>query len=73
MTIADLKLYQLYVWYEAMYAPTNQNPFKVHAVEYPKLDKIITALDKGKAGDYARNRRDFGCVRYADTQVGGVY
>ncbi|KZV88603.1 hypothetical protein EXIGLDRAFT_722573 [Exidia glandulosa HHB12029] len=58
MTIADLKLYQLYVWYDTMY--TDQNPFKVHVSEYPKLNKIIAALDKGKAGDYVRNRRDFG-------------
>ncbi|KZV84951.1 hypothetical protein EXIGLDRAFT_841818 [Exidia glandulosa HHB12029] len=60
MTVADLKLYQLYLWYEDMYSSSGQNPFKVLAADFPKLGKIITTLDKGKAGEYARERRDFG-------------
>ncbi|KZV81125.1 hypothetical protein EXIGLDRAFT_755777 [Exidia glandulosa HHB12029] len=68
MTVADLKLYQLYLWYEDMYATVGQNPFKVLAADFPKLNKIVTALDKGKAGTYARSRREFGALIWSAEQ-----
>ncbi|KZV84950.1 hypothetical protein EXIGLDRAFT_753559 [Exidia glandulosa HHB12029] len=64
LTVADLKLYQLYLWYEDMYSSYNQNPFKVLAADFPKLNKIIATLEKGKAGEYARERRNFGKDRW---------
>ncbi|KZV79275.1 hypothetical protein EXIGLDRAFT_846690 [Exidia glandulosa HHB12029] len=64
LTVTDLKLYQLYLWYEDMYSSYDQNPFKVLAADFPKLNKIIATLDKGKAGEYARKRRNFGKNRW---------
>lgn len=58
MTVADLKLYQMYLWFEDIYL--EKNPLRTRATDFPKLTRIIGNLAKGKAGDYARNRRDFG-------------
>ncbi|KZV88604.1 hypothetical protein EXIGLDRAFT_751626 [Exidia glandulosa HHB12029] len=58
LTVADLKLYSTYLWYRDMHGA--RNPFETHAAELPKLNRIIAILAKGKAGDYAQYRRDFG-------------
>ncbi|KZV91194.1 hypothetical protein EXIGLDRAFT_770160 [Exidia glandulosa HHB12029] len=58
VTVADLKLYQMYLWFEEMYR--ERNPLRTRAHEFPKLNRIVEALAAGKAGDYARHRREFG-------------
>ncbi|KZV79232.1 hypothetical protein EXIGLDRAFT_707417 [Exidia glandulosa HHB12029] len=63
MTVADLKLYQMYLWFEDIYL--EKNPLRTHAAAFPKLTRIIDSLAKGKAGDYARNRRDFGRYKWS--------
>ncbi|EJD43986.1 hypothetical protein AURDEDRAFT_114492 [Auricularia subglabra TFB-10046 SS5] len=53
LTVADLKLYSIYLKFDAMYG--SNNPIK--SGQYPKLANLIETLDAGRAGDYARNRR----------------
>ncbi|KZV88600.1 hypothetical protein EXIGLDRAFT_751623 [Exidia glandulosa HHB12029] len=65
VTVADLKLYQMYCLFDDMYAA--RNPFKTHAGEFQNLNRIIDTLAAGPAGEYARNRRDFGYVQYTES------
>lgn len=55
-TVADYKLYQMFLRLGDAYGEAN--PLRVG--QYPKLQKIIAALEAGPAGDYARSRRAFG-------------
>ncbi|KZV81127.1 hypothetical protein EXIGLDRAFT_844892 [Exidia glandulosa HHB12029] len=62
VTVADLKLHQMYCLFDDMYAA--RNPFKTHAAEFTNLNRIIATLAAGPAGEYARNRRDFGRLKW---------
>ncbi|KZV79233.1 hypothetical protein EXIGLDRAFT_782627 [Exidia glandulosa HHB12029] len=58
MNVADLKVYTLCLFIDDMLG--NKNPILVLAAEFPKLNKIIKTLEAGKAGEYAKARRNFG-------------
>lgn len=58
MTLADLALYGNYLEYDEIYG--DQNP--INATSFPSLYKLVKAMEAGKAGDYAKHRRDSGCV-----------
>lgn len=58
MTVADLKVYTLCLFIDDMLG--SKNPIRVLAAEFPKLNKIVKTLEGGKAGAYAKARRDFG-------------
>ncbi|KZV88601.1 hypothetical protein EXIGLDRAFT_772573 [Exidia glandulosa HHB12029] len=66
LTVADMKLYEMHLWFEDMYG--GKNPLRTRAAEFPKLNRIIDTLSSGKAGDYAKHRRDFGRYKWSVEQ-----
>ncbi|EJD44001.1 hypothetical protein AURDEDRAFT_167052 [Auricularia subglabra TFB-10046 SS5] len=58
VTIADLRLYVVYLKFDEIYGATN--PFTAQKAQFPRLARLIETLDSGRAGDYARKRRSVG-------------